>query len=149
MAAQLATAEQALLAADAALLDQVTIPQGVGLAPAVNGLNNVKNQALEWLRQWERRVDRLERGETGVDWDQGKALDVGLGGHEAFPAHVLVLYRSMVLDSWEQVLTKAEAAVVNPGQKLENLQAALQTRIEQNARWGHRRGLCDVPRDRH
>jgi len=132
--AQLMTAEQALQAADAAVLDQVTIPQGVGLSAAVTGLHDVKNQALGWLEHWESRVGDLHRGETGADYDDvKKALDVGLGGHESFPAQVWVLYRALVLDSWSHVLTAAESAVLNPGQTMENLQAILQRRLDENS----------------
>lgn len=139
LTARLTTAQQALQAADAAILDQVTIPQGVGLAPAVNGLRDVKNQALGWLQHWEERVQALSRGETGVDYDDvKKALDVGLGGPAAFPSHVQVLYRAIALDSWAQVLTASEAAVLNPGQTLAHLQAVLQERLDENAAVIHR-----------
>ncbi|MGY1620182.1 hypothetical protein ACI797_25870 [Geodermatophilus sp. SYSU D00691] len=135
LTAQLTTAQQALQAADAAILDQIIVPQGVGLAPAVNGLHDVKNQALGWLEHWEERVQGLSRGATGVDYDDvKKALDVGLGGPAAFPSHVQVLYRAIVLDSWAQVLTASEAAVLNPGQTLAHLHHVLQERLDENAR---------------
>ncbi len=132
--AQLMTAEQALQAADAAVLDQVTIPQGVGLASAVTGLRDVKNQALGWLSQWEVRVARLSRDGGSTDLDAVKtALDVGIGGHESFPSHVWVLYRALVLDSWSHFLTAAESALLNPGQTMENLQGVLQRRLVENS----------------
>ncbi len=79
--AELKTAEQALEAATAAILDQVAVPQGIGLSSAVTGLRNVRNQALSWLDQWEERVAALPTDGTGASLSVlRKALDVGIGG---------------------------------------------------------------------
>jgi hypothetical protein len=131
--AELKTAEQALEAATAAIVDQVAVPQGIGLSSAVTGLRNVRNQALNWLEQWEERVSALPSDGTGVSLSRlHKALDVGLGGSDSFPAHVMVLYRALVLESRAQVVTAAEAALANPGQTLRNLEASVQQRLEEN-----------------
>lgn len=131
--AELKTAEQALEAAAAAILDQVSVPQGVGLSSAVTGLRNVRNQALNWLDQWEERVSALPTDGNGVSLSQlHKALDVGLGGPESFPAQITVLYRALVLESRAQVVTAAEAALANPGQTLRNLEASIQQRLDAN-----------------
>jgi hypothetical protein len=134
LTAKLTTAEAALEAAHAAVLDQVTVPQSVGLSSAVTGLHDVKNLAVGWLQEWETRLAALERDAEGVDLDDVKtALDVGLGGHEAFPAHVMLLYRALVLDSWSHVLTASESALANPGQTMDHLQTVLQRKLDDNS----------------
>lgn len=131
--AELTTAEQALEAATAAILDQIAVPQGIGLSSAVTGLRNVKNQSLNWLEQWEERLSALSKDSSGVAYsDLRRILDVGLGGPNAFPAQVMVLYRALALESRAQVITAAEAALANPGQTLPNLEASVQQRLDEN-----------------
>ncbi len=70
LVAHLDTANHAITSANAALLDQIQIPQAVGFGPAVNNLRAVKNQALGWLDAWAnasplwpmtRRTSRMSR----------------------------------------------------------------------------------------
>lgn len=83
LTAKLDTAQQALIAANAAILDQAAIPQSVGLSSAVTGLHDVKNQALAWLEQWEQLTAELGSPRGAVPFDKiKKILDVGLGGRD-------------------------------------------------------------------
>lgn len=133
MTAKLDTAQQALVAANAAVLDQAAIPQSVGLSSAVTGLHDVKNQALAWLTQWEQRAAELGSPQGGVSFDKvKKILDVGLGGRDAFPAHVMVLYRALALDSRAQALGAAEVALSNPDRPMQNFDADLRRRLAAN-----------------
>ena len=133
MTAKLDTAQQALVAANAAILDQAAIPQSVGLSSAVTGLHDVQNQALSWLRQWEELTAALGSPSGGVSFDKvKKILDVGLGGRDAFPAHVMVLYRALALDSRAQALGAAEVALSNPDRPMQNFDADLRRRLAAN-----------------
>jgi len=133
LTAKLDTAQQALVAANAAVLDQAAIPQSIGLSSAVTGLHDVKNQALAWLTQWEELTAELGSPRGGVSFDKvAKILDVGLGGRDAFPAHVMVLYRALALDSRVQALGAAEVALANPNRSMQNFEADLQHRLTDN-----------------
>jgi len=133
LTAKLDTAQQALIAANAAILDQAKIPQSVGLSSAVTGLHDVKNQALAWLAQWEELTAELGSPRGGVPFDKvKKILDVGLGGRDAFPAHVMVLYRALTLDSRAQALGAAEVALANPDCSMQNFQADMRRRLTDN-----------------
>jgi hypothetical protein len=133
LTAKLDTAEQALVAANAAVLDQASIPQSVGLPSAVTGLHDVKNQALAWLAQWEELTAKIGSPQGSVPFDKvAKVLDVGLGGRAAFPAHVMVLYRALALDSRAQALGAAEAALANPDRSMQNFESDLRHRLAAN-----------------
>ena len=60
--ANLTTADWALRAATAALLDQLEVPEAVGLGSAITDLHQVKNQALGWLTKWEQVAEAIQKG---------------------------------------------------------------------------------------
>ena len=93
----------------------------------------MKNQALGWLAQWEDRTAELGSPRGGVSFDKvAKILDVGLGGRDAFPAHVMVLYRALTLDARAQALGAAEVALSNPDRSMQSFEADLQRRLTIN-----------------
>ena len=83
----------------------------------------MKRPAVGWLSvgSWGRGP---EKGQTYVYWSNvRKVLGLGPGGHQAFPDHVLLLYRALVLDSRAQVISSAQATLANPGQTLHHFEA--------------------------
>ncbi len=84
----------------------------------------MKHQAVGWLEAWEAGVAGLRKDKTYVYWSNvRKVLGLGPGGHQAFPDHVLLLYRALVLDSRAQVISSAQTTLANPGQTLHHFEA--------------------------
>jgi hypothetical protein len=132
--ARLKTAEHALQEANAAILDQVSMPQSIGLSAAVTGLRDVRHQAIGWLEQWEKGAAELPADTTDLDYAKAKGiLDAGIGGSAGFVAHVELLYRAVSLDARAAVLGASEAALANPGLTLSNIEGVLRSRLAENA----------------
>jgi hypothetical protein len=134
--AQLHAAEQAIEQASAAVLDRIQVPSAIGLGSARTNLRVIKNQATEWLDDWQERLQDAKVGETGIDFGVMRKV---LGGDEGekeylkFPDRVAVLYRALALDSRAMVLTGAEAALARPDLTLDNLQEQLARDLASNA----------------
>lgn len=131
--AKLNAAEHAITAARFALLDEVSVPQAVGLSSSVAELSTVKFLALDWLDDWTKSLVEFEGQHVEVSRFE-KALDhVAVGGFRALGRHVEILYRSLVLDSRAQVVGLVEQAVANPDRTVENFEALVRQRLQENA----------------
>lgn len=132
--AQLVSAESALDASQAALLDRIQIPSSIGLGSARDNVRVLRAQALGWLETWETAAEKMEIGEYGVHHRYfEKYVFGGSEDYTEFAHRVAVLYRALVLDTRAQVLTSAEAALHNPHETLVNLQRQLTKSVAANA----------------
>jgi hypothetical protein len=133
--AELAAARKALQLSSAALLDQVSIPNAIGLGPARNNLRVIMQEGVAWLESWELGVKKMKIGKRGVDHRYLRGI-LDIEGHSdgrEFAHRVAVLYEALALDARAEVLTSAEATIVNPGRSLEHLQRHLARSLEENA----------------
>lgn len=136
---RLGAAQETLIRAHAALMDGVTIPESLGVGPAADSVRRVKYTALEWLGEWEGAAGDLKVGSEGVGWGELKKIfGKGLGGMDALPLRVGLLYQSLVLDARWNVLVQTEAAATNRERPLDHLDAALGQALEQGAALQHR-----------
>jgi hypothetical protein len=133
--ANLATADGALRAATAALLDQLEVPEAVGLGAAINELRQVKNLALGWLAKWERVAEALENKGGAVDFDDFRnALgSVAIGGWDSVPSNMVLLYRALALDSRACVVSLAQATVRHPNGTFEHFEGVISESLKANA----------------
>ena len=134
--AVLDSAEEALQHGAAALLDQIAIPDSIGLGPSRNNLRELVKQGVGWLEQWERSVQDLQKvaGATGVSVDEMcDALGIRDDNPYAFAHRVSVFYRALVLDARAQVLTETQASLAHPESALAHLRASLQSSLAVNA----------------
>ncbi len=133
--ANLTTADGALRAATAALLDQVEVPEAVGLGSAINDLRQVKNQALGWLTKWEHTAQRLNKTGRAVDLNDFREDlgSVALGGWDSLPSNMLLLYRALALDSRACIVSLAQATLRRPHGTFEHFEHVISEGLKANA----------------
>lgn len=142
MVAKLDTADAALRTATAALLDRIDLPGAVGLGPALNDLNNVKHQALGWLGGWERIATGFQKEEDAIDVQKFRE-DLGgiaINGWDALPANMMLLYRSLALDSRAKVVSLAQVNLHQPDGSFEHFEAAVNDQLAANGEAQRRLG---------
>jgi hypothetical protein len=119
----------------AALLDQLEVPQAVGLGPSAARVKETKALTLNWLRKWEEAVARLAQKPGGVPFDdvEEALATVAIGGFTGFGAQVQLAYRALVLDTRTHIVAAAEATMARPQETVERFHGAIQRRLAENA----------------
>lgn len=133
--ANLTTADEALQAATAALLDHAEIPEAVGLGSAITDLKQVKNQALGWLTKWEVIAESYGRKKGSVNFDDFRddLGGVAIGGWDSLPSNIMLLYRALALDSRAQVISLAQTTLRRPDETFANFEQLVSNNLRANA----------------
>ncbi|MGY1842056.1 hypothetical protein [Modestobacter sp. SYSU DS0875] len=133
--AQLGGAEEALMLSSAALIDRVSIPDALGLGPAVDNLRTIKKRGLTWLKRWESAAEGLPSS-GGVAMDDMRAALSGKdtrNEYVRFPERIAQLYRALALDSRALVIAGAETALRHPDEPFGHLKEGLAVGLRSNA----------------
>jgi hypothetical protein len=136
--ASITTAEAALEDATTALLDHIEVPEGVGLGSAITDLRQVKNQALGWLERWEQVATGFAGtpgGTRSAELEQfrDELGSVAIGGWDALPANMVLLYRALALDSRAHIVSLAQATLDRPAGTFDQFEAQIGDRLAANA----------------
>ena len=136
LVAKLDSADLVLEDSSAALLDQLQIPEAVGLSPTAANIKEIKSLTLKWLERWEEAAANLtDRKEPVACDDFEESLGrVAIGGFRAFGLQVQLTYRALALDSRTHIVAMTEATMDRPEDTVEHFQAVIQRRLAENAK---------------
>ena len=135
LVAALDSAEHVLEDSMVALLDELSVPEAVGLGPTAARVKEIKALTLNWLKKWEEVVAKFGDGPGGVPFDDVEESlgRIAIGGFPAFGLQVQLAYRALALDSRTHIVAMTEATMGRPEETVEHFHSRVQRRLTDNA----------------